>query len=273
MMRFIAYSLIVSMGMSACAKRPYALSERSYRKQTKTFSKTIREQNLPSLLDSSGQLIPADWVSTVNFNLRKPNYVIIHHTAQNSVEQTLKTFTLNKSQVSAHYLIGNDGKVYQLLNDYLRAWHGGVAKWGGTSDINSNSIGIELDNNGLDAFSDKQLESLIVLLQQLKKKYNIPTANFIGHSDIAPSRKVDPNVTFPWRKLADRGFGLMPDTLVTETAPANFDPVNALRIIGYDTTDLVGAIRAFKRHFLGKEGDADFSAAELDALYNLYCKY
>lgn len=272
-MRFIAYSLLVIMGIGACAKRPYTLSERSYRKQSKAFSKTIRAQTFPNLLDSSGQKIPADWVSTVNFNLRKPNYVIIHHTAQNSVEQTLKTFTLSKSQVSAHYLIGKDGKVYQLLNDYLRAWHGGVAKWGSTSDINSNAIGIELDNNGLDPFSDQQIESLISLLQHLKKNYNIPATNFIGHSDIAPSRKVDPHVTFPWRKLADKGFGLMPDTLISETAPANFDPIEALRIIGYDTRDLAAAIRAFKRHFLGKEGGADFSADELNALYNLYCKY
>lgn len=271
-MRFIGYSLLLIMGMSACASRPFAESNRIYRKQAKGFAKTIRQINAPGLSDSSGALIPSDWVGTVNFNLRKPNYVIIHHTAQNSVEQTLKTFTLNKSQVSAHYLIGKDGKVYQLLNDYLRAWHGGVAKWGGNTDINSNSIGIELDNNGLDPFSDRQIESLIVLLQQLKKKYNIPVANFIGHSDIAPSRKVDPNGTFPWRKLADKGFGLMPDTLITETAPANFDPINALRIIGYDTKDLPAAIRAFKRHFLGKEGDVDFSAAELNTLYNLYCK-
>jgi N-acetylmuramoyl-L-alanine amidase len=93
-MRFIAYSLLVIMGIGACAKRPYALSERSYRKQSKAFSKTIRAQTFPTLLDSSGQKIPADWVSTVNFNLRKPNYVIIHHTLKTVRSKRLKRLRL-----------------------------------------------------------------------------------------------------------------------------------------------------------------------------------
>lgn len=272
-MRSLCYSLIFVLGLSACATHPYRKTEQIYRKQVRAFSKTIKSQTLQSFADSSGTPIPNAWVGTVNFNLRKPNYVIIHHTAQNSTAQTLKTFTTEKSQVSAHYLVGKDGKIYQLLNDYLRAWHGGVSRWGSVTDINSVSIGIELDNNGLDPFTDEQLEGLLALLVQLKKTYNIPAANFIAHADIAPSRKVDPQVLFPWRKLADKGFGLMPDTLITESAPADFNPILALRVIGYDTKDLPAAIRAFKRHFLAKDEDAEWTTEAIDALYNLYCKY
>ena len=113
------------------------------------------------------------WVGTTNFNLRKPNFVIIHHTAQNSCDQTLKTFTLPRTQVSAHYVICKDGTVFHMLNDYFRAWQAGLARWGNSTDINSNSIGIELDNNGFELFTDSQLTSLSRLLGSLKTAYNI----------------------------------------------------------------------------------------------------
>ena len=166
------------------------------------------------------------WVGTTNFNLRKPNYVVIHHTAQDSTAQTLKTFTMTKTQVSAHYVIGRDGRVYHMLNDYLRAWHGGVARWGNNTDLNSCSIGIELDNNGLEPFAEPQITSLMHILGGLKKTYNIPTANFIGHSDIAPGRKTDPSALFPWKRLAGAGFGLwydagpLPSPFVPDSAAA-----------------------------------------------------
>jgi N-acetylmuramoyl-L-alanine amidase len=96
--------------------------------------------------------------------MRKPNFVVIHHTAQNSCDQTLKTFTLARTQVSAHYVICKDGTIHHMLNDYLRAWHGGVSRWGSTTDLNSSSIGIEIDNNGFDVFSDAQVNSLLQLL-------------------------------------------------------------------------------------------------------------
>ncbi|MDB5192351.1 MAG: N-acetylmuramyl-L-alanine amidase, negative regulator of AmpC, AmpD [Segetibacter sp.] len=195
---------------------------------------------------------PAYWVGATNFNMRKPNYVIIHHTAQNSCEQTLKTFTTPRTQVSAHYVICKDGKVHHMLNDYLRAWHGGAAKWGSVTDINSSSIGIEIDNNGFESFTEPQVNSLLQLLDTLKRKYTIPAANFIGHGDIAPVRKVDPNVTFPWAQLAQRGFGLWYEP-TTDTLPAGFNTLHSLRIIGYDVKDSTAAINAFKRKFLGVE--------------------
>src|SRR6476469_844915 len=191
----------------SCNRGPYASTNKSYKKQSKQLAKTIQQAPLKD------SVVTGSWVGTTNFNLRKPNFVIIHHTAQNSCEQTLKTFTTVKSQVSAHYVICKDGTVYHMLNDYLRAWQAGVSKWGNATDINSLSIGIEIDNNGFEPFTDPQINSLLQLLDRLKKAYNIPTANFIGHADIAPGRKVDPNRYFPWQKLAENGFGFWFDTV------------------------------------------------------------
>ena len=107
--------------------------------------------------DSAGLPYAADWVGTTNLSMRRANFVIIHHTAQNSCEQTLQTFTLPRTQVSAHYVICKDGTVHHMLNDLLRAHHAGVSKWGNTTDLNSSSIGIELDNNGFEPFSEALL--------------------------------------------------------------------------------------------------------------------
>lgn len=215
--------------------------------------------------------IKTEWISTVNFNLRKPNFIIIHHTAQDSLAQTIKTFTITKPQVSAHYVISDDGRVVQMVNDYLRAWHGGNALWGRNTDINSASIGIELDNNGFEPFSDKQITSLLALLTKLKKDYNIPIQNIIGHSDIAPSRKTDPSKLFPWKLLALNGFGIWPDE-VLEPAPANFNVEQALRIIGYNTKNLNSAISAFKLHYIQTEVDSILDEKTINTIYNIYKK-
>jgi len=137
-----------------------------------------------------------------------------------------------------------------MLNDYLRAWHAGVSRWGNITDINSSSIGIELDNNGFEPFTGSQIQNLFVVLDTLKKRYNIPVANFIGHADIAPTRKNDPNVSFPWKQLAERGFGYWYDDTTGVVVPDNFSHLQALRIIGYDIRDSTAAIRAFRRHFI-----------------------
>lgn len=215
--------------------------------------------------------ISTEWISTVNFNLRKPNYIIIHHTAQDSLAQTLKTFTMTKPQVSAHYVIADDGKVVQMVNDYLRAWHAGNATWGKNSDINSASIGIELDNNGFEPFSDNQIISLLALLTKLKTTYNIPTQNIIGHSDIAPSRKTDPSKLFPWKLLAINEFGIWPDD-VLEPAPVNFNVEQALRIIGYNTKNISAAIAAFKLHFIQTEVDSVLNEKTINTIYSVYKK-
>lgn len=234
--------------LASCSSNPYAPANKVYKKKAKELGKTISRTPLP-IVNMPGVKPAPYFAGTVNFNLRKPNFVIIHHTAQNACEQTLKTFTLNRTQVSAHYVICKDGTVYHMLNDYLRAWHAGAGSWGKNTDINSTSIGIELDNNGFEPFTSEQMNSLKALLDNLKKNYNIPAANFIGHADIAPSRKQDPNPHFPWKDFAGSGFGIWyADTL--EIAPEDFDYVMGLRLIGYDVTNLDAAIIAFKRHFI-----------------------
>ncbi|RZK89890.1 MAG: N-acetylmuramoyl-L-alanine amidase [Hymenobacter sp.] len=271
------------LAATACVRNPYAATNRIYRTQAKALARQLRAQPAQPLTDS---LPPTPyWVGTVNFNLRKPNYVIIHHTAQDSTAQTLKTFTLVRTQVSAHYVIGRDGKTYHMLSDYLRAWHGGAAHWGSITDINSISVGIELDNNGNEPFAEAQLTSLLRVLGYLKKTYNIPATNFIGHGDIAPVRKNDPSALFPWQRLADRGFGLWYDAAVlTDTTAAPFaadslgrppslTPAEALRVIGYDTKNLPDAIRAFKRHFVPGSAGTELTEADRRILFNLYRKY
>jgi N-acetylmuramoyl-L-alanine amidase len=252
----------------ACNKSPYAATNKSYKKQAKAYAKTLEQSPAEQSVATA-----TPWVGTTNFNMRKPNFVIIHHTAQNSCEQTLKTFTMPKTQVSAHYVICKDGTVHHMLNDYLRAWHGGAAKWGNNTDINSSSIGIEIDNNGFEPFTDQQINSLLVVLDSLKKRYAIPTANFIGHQDIAPGRKVDPNVTFPWKALADKGFGLWWSDTTGVQIPLDFNNLQALRIIGYDIKDSVAAISTFKRHFMNIDKGNTLDEADRKILYTLYRKY
>jgi N-acetylmuramoyl-L-alanine amidase len=267
---FCSLLTFATLIFSGCASNPYAITNKSYKQQAKAYAKIIGQ--IPPVTTGETPPDKANWVGTTNFNLRKPNYVIIHHTAQNSTEQTLKTFTLPRTQVSAHYVIGKDGKVYHMLNDYLRAWQAGNAKWGGSTDINSNSIGIELDNNGFVPFPEAQINSLLLLLSTLKKTYNIPTANFIGHGDIAPGRKVDPNKYFPWKNLADHGFGNWYD-MVLDTVPANFNALQAMRVIGFDTRDSTAAFAAFKRHFTPQDSTQMVTDSSRMILNNLIKKY
>ena len=239
---FIAIASIM-----ACNHFPYATTNRIYKKHTKDLVTLLKEN--PSIQTINQLPKASDWVGTTNFDLRKPNFVVIHHTAQNSCEQTLKTFTLERTKVSAHYVICKDGTIHHMLNDYMRAWHGGISKWGNNSDLNSSSIGIELDNNGFEPFDSAQINSLLLLLAQLKENYKIPDANFIGHADIAPKRKVDPNIQFPWLLLAQKGYGLWFEPDAKYTLPASISIPFALAMVGYDIKDTTAALLAFKRHF------------------------
>lgn len=245
--RAILYFLLLTGVTSGCGRHPYSATNKDYKKQAKAYARILKQYPLK---DSLGLNFATPWVGTTNFTMRRPNYVIIHHTAQNSCDQTLKTFTLPRTQVSAHYVICKEGTVFHMLNDYYRAHHAGVSKWGNSTDINSSSIGIELDNNGFEIFTDPQINSLLQLLERLKKAFGIPAANFIGHGDIAPTRKVDPNWQFPWKMLSEKGYGLWwDDTTNVEISPS-FDHIQALRLVGYDIKDSSAAIRAFKQHFM-----------------------
>lgn len=266
-MKQVLFFAIIIFLSNACNTGKYADSNKVYKQQVKAFANELKKQ--PADIDSTKI---ASWVGTTNFGMRKPNFVIIHHTAQNGCDSTLRTFTLPRTQVSAHYVICKDGTVQHMLNDYLRAWHAGAGRWGNVTDINSISIGIELDNNGFEPFTEVQIKNLLIVLKTLKKNYNIPTANFIGHADIAPARKVDPNRFFPWQLLAQNGFGYWYDT-VNVKLPENFNATQALRIIGYDTRDSVSAIKAFKLHFVQQDSVAMLNDVDRKIIYDLYKKY
>lgn len=238
-----------------------------YKMQLLNYKDTL--SNTDSKILQNG--IVSEWVGTVNFNLRKPNFIIIHHTAQDSIQQTLRTFTLKETNVSAHYVIARDGKVIHMLNDYLRAWHAGNGSWGKDTDMNSGSIGIELDNNGSEPFTDTQINSLMALLTKLKKDYNIPTQNIIGHADIAPARKVDPSALFPWKLLALNGFGLWPDEELP-CPPSDFNSIQGLQVIGYNTTNLSAAIKAFKLHYIQTEVNDILDEKTISTIYSIYKK-
>lgn len=265
-LKIILLSIIIIVG---CTPKPYTTTNKVYRKQAKKYATTLKIT--PTIVSNDSIKVAENFVGTVNFTMRKPNFVIIHHTAQNSCSETLKTFTTTKREVSAHYVICREGIVYNMLNDYLRAHHAGTSKWGNVIDMNSCSIGIEIDNNGFEPFNDAQINSLISLLGMLKKKYSIATANFIGHSDIAPTRKNDPSILFPWKKLADNGFGIWYDA-ERQVTPENFNHITALKIIGYDIKDTTAAIRSFKRHFM-QDSTKKINEADKSVLYNLMQKY
>ncbi|MCY4778674.1 N-acetylmuramoyl-L-alanine amidase [Sphingobacterium sp. UT-1RO-CII-1] len=258
--------------LGSCGGSKYAGTEKVYKNKARDFSILYKDIPIENQL-SKIAVINKEWIGTVNFGVRKPNYVMIHHTAQDSLGQTIKTFHNAKAGVSSHYIIGRDGKVVQMLNDLYRGHHAGAGRWGNDTDLNSSSIGIELDNNGTtDPWPDKQIEALIVLLAYLKDTYKIPQANFIGHMDYAPTRKVDPS-RFPWKRLADKGFGFWYDDTLEE-APVDFDPRLALRVIGYDVTRLDAAIKAFKVHYI-QDGTstADLSPKDLRILYAIFKKF
>ena len=208
----------------------------------------------------------ATWVPSSNFDERRPVIIVLHATEQKSVKQSLNTLrTANRGgKVSAHYLIGDDGHIYQLVDDGNRAWHAGGGSWGTISDLNSASIGIEIDNERGEAYTAEQIASIIRLLDDLCTRLDIPRTQVIGHSDLAPRRKVDPGARFPWKTLADAGFGRWPRGELVDP-PAGFDPWLAVAAVGYSLEDRAAAVRAFHRHYRAQD-DGDDPQATFDAL-------
>ncbi len=198
---------------------------------------------------------------SVNFGVRRPNFVIIHHTSDDTAEDSLRTLTNPKLEVSSHYLIGRDGKLYYLVDELARAWHAGESYWGGTTDLNSASIGIELDNNGNEPFAEPMIEALLQLLADLKARYKIPAANFLAHGDIIPGRKVDPSRFFPWQRLAARGFGVWCDPPYPPPPPAASDAL-LLAALGYDVTNVRASTAAFRRRYRSVENEAPLDVSE-----------
>lgn len=249
----------------------YANANRLYAKMIDSLARVILEY---PLVDSADLPYAPHWVGTPNMGIRRPNFVVIHHTATNGVSEVLAEFTKpGGREASSHYVIDKDGTVYHMLNDLLRSHHAGDGKWGNSTDINSASIGIELVNTGKEPFSLQQINTLVVLLDRLKRAYKIPDANFIGHSDVAPTRKVDPSHRFPWKYMSEKGFGLWWSDTTNVIVPDSFDYLMALRIIGYDISSPSSAVAAFKRHFMAEGNGGGMNASVRKIIYALYRKY
>lgn len=149
-----------------------------------------------------------------------PRYVVLHHTAMHSAEAAIERLCDPASEVSAHYVICKSGRITQLVGEGLRAWHAGAGEWQGLSDMNSRSIGIELDNDGQGPFPEPLMQALEPLLRHMMQAWDIPPENVIGHSDMAPGRKQDPGPWFDWNRLARQGLAA---PTPQHSAPASCD--------------------------------------------------
>jgi N-acetylmuramoyl-L-alanine amidase len=193
--------------------------------------------------------LPIVQYSSPSFGPRRPNFVVLHHTGSGYAERALNTLTDPRREVSAHYLVARDGTIYYLVDELARSWHAGDSWWAGVRDLNSASIGIEIDNDGEEPYAEAQIQVLLRLLADLKARWGIPTANFLGHGDVAPGRKVDPGILFPWRRLADAGFGVWCEPPYPP-APAGIADIDLLADFGYEPWNPPAAVGAFKRRFV-----------------------
>jgi N-acetylmuramoyl-L-alanine amidase len=180
---------------------------------------------------------------------------VLHYTEMKPVGTAIDRLTDPEAKVSAHYLITEEGGVIRLVPEDKRAWHAGTSYWRGVRDVNSASIGIELDHPGhglgYRGFADAQIEALIPLLARIVKQYDIPRANVVGHSDVAPIRKTDPGELFPWERLAQYRLSLPRPTSLGAGNPFHNDGAFflALERFGYDITDQAKAVEAFERRW------------------------
>jgi len=145
-----------------------------------------------------------NFLGSPNFEVvrnRPLKYIIIHYTGMKNQKDAIKRLQSKVAKVSCHYIISKKGKIFQLVKDKHVAWHAGKSKWKKDINLNINSLGIELVNKGHEIFPKSQINSLILLLKWLRRKYNINPAMILGHEDISPNRKKDPGPRFPWSVL------------------------------------------------------------------------
>ena len=206
-----------------------------------------------------------------NWNERKLpiSMVVLHYTGMETAEAALERLCSEEAEVSAHYLIEENGTVHRLVREDRRAWHAGRSYWRGVTDVNSAAIGIELVNPGHEfgyrPFPDAQMEALLPLLADMVQRHDIPRANVVGHSDVAPARKEDPGELFDWDLLAAHRLALRTPR-VTRPSPFENDGAFflALERWGYDISDQQAAVRAFQRrwrpHIIDGQVDGECSA-------------
>ena len=180
--------------------------------------------------------------------------IVLHYTGMPTGDAALERLCDPEAKVSSHYLVEEDGRIFRLVDEERRAWHAGKGYWRGITDINSASVGIEIVNPGHEfgyrPFPDEQVAAVMGLVSDIKNRHGISRGNIVGHSDIAPTRKVDPGEKFPWPALAKRRLALPSptrDLMDPFWTDAGF--MLALERFGYDVTDQRAAVEAFQRRF------------------------
>ncbi len=222
-----------------------------------------------------------------NFGERRPNYVILHHTSNDSTERALATLTSPAREVSAHYLIARDGQIIYLVDELKRAWHAGDSYWAGNRDLNSASVGIEIQNPGHDLgypeFNATQMAAVTALSQDIIARNAIPPTRVLAHSDVSPGRKIDPGEKFDWRALHASGVGHWVEPaplderdegLATGASdPAIRRATELLARYGYgivpsSNLDVAGAkvVRSFQLHFRPARSDGRLDRSTLQTL-------
>ena len=226
-----------------------------------------------------------------NFNMRKHklDMLVLHYTGMATGEEALERMCDPAAEVSAHYMVWEDGRITQLVDEDKRAWHAGVASWQGQQDLNSRSIGIEIVNGGHDfplpdgglpPYPRPQIHALLDLVHDILGRHDIPATRILGHSDIAPLRKQDPGEHFPWERLARAGISLWPEfdgttkEIIGKGLERGTSGSSVWRLqtmlseigYGFDVTDIYGetcenVVTAFQRRWLPEQvtGQADLT--------------
>lgn len=209
------------------------------------------------------------WHPSPNFGPRRdgltPRLIVLHYTQMADARQALERLCDPDAAVSAHYLIGACGTVWQLVEERARAWHAGAGSWRGQEDVNSRSIGIELDNDGASPFAAPLMLALERLLPAIRRRWAIPPEGVIAHSDMAPTRKADPGPRFDWRRLALCGDAVWPAPGGMATGGADTPLAASLDRLGYPPVGPDERLRAFRLRFrpgaTGPETAADRALA------------
>lgn len=191
-----------------------------------------------------------------NFDERKlpVSMLVLHYTGMPDAQSAIDWLANPESKVSAHYVVTEEGEIVRMVAEEKRAWHAGRSWWRGISDVNSASIGIEIVNPGHEwgyrDFPEAQIESLIPLVHEIVTRYGISRGNIVGHSDVAPGRKLDPGELFPWARLARLRLALpRPTKHLMDPLWSDSAFMLALERFGYDIKEPEAAVRAFQRRF------------------------
>jgi len=240
----------------------------------------------------AGTSLPHSKAPSPNINERNrktPSILLLHYTGMISAAKALHWLTTPESELSCHYLVDEHGAITQMVDEKMRAWHAGAGSWHGEEDVNSRSIGIEIQNlghiNGYQDFPHQQMNAVASLCQDIIARNNITARNVLAHSDIAPTRKIDPGEKFDWKSLHEKGVGhwVAPEPLSGgiflqegDQGDAVFALQSLLKLYGYEiqlsgnfNSETRIVVEAFQRHFRPEKVDGVADQSTVATLHKL----